>query len=265
MASFVMIVVMVEWLLLLGAGFVGGLMNAIAGGGSFIIYPVLLGLGVPPVSANASGSLIVLPGQASAAFGYRQYLRTLSTWYYLLLIPGAVGGLLGAFLLSRTSDATFERIVPWFIIAAAVLLLAQPRLHAWLYNSKHRAARKKHRVSLGVMVCLGVLAISVYGGYFGAGFGIMMLAFLGLTKLTNIHQMNGLKNVIGTLLTMLIVVYFISQGLIAWQALPLLLLGNTIGGWVGATYSEKLPTKLLRGIIIVIAFILAGVLFIRTY
>lgn len=258
-------ILLMHWFILLVAGFAAGVVNAIAGGGSFIMYPLLLSMGVPPVMANASSTVAVFPGQASSAFGYGPYLRKIPKRFFLLIIPCIAGGLLGAYLLASTPDATFERIVPWFIIAAAVLLLLQPRIHTWIYNRKHLKARKKYARLITVGVLVALFAVSVYGGYFGAGYGIMMLAFLGLTKLNNLNKMNGLKNVIGTVLTGIVATYFISQGLIAWWALPLLIVGNALGGWFGARYSTKLPTKFIRGVIVGIAFTLAAVLFIRAY
>lgn len=254
-----------HWLILLIAGFAAGVVNAIAGGGSFIIYPLLLSMGVPPVSANASSTVAIFPGQASSAYGYQKYLRRIPVRFYFLIIPCVAGGLLGAYLLTRTPDAAFERIVPWFIVAAAILLLLQPRIHVWIYDRRHRATRKKYSKLITVGVLLAMFAVSVYGGYFGAGYGIMMLAFLGLTKLNNLNKMNGLKNVIGTILTGIVVAYFIWKGLIAWHSLLFLVIGVTAGGWIGAAYSTRLPTKFIRGIIVGIAFTLAAVLFVRAY
>jgi uncharacterized membrane protein YfcA len=254
-----------HWLLLFGAGFLAGAMNAIAGGGSFILYPILLSLGVAPVSANATSSLLVFPGQLSSALGYRKYIKRVPKYYLLLLIPCMIGGFVGAFLLAQTPDATFERIVPWFIIAAATLLALQPRIHTWIYSRKNRALRKKYASLIDVVVALALLLVSIYGGYFGAGFGIMMLAFLGLTKLSNINEMNGIKNIIGVFLTGMVSIYFIVNGLMAWWVVPFAFTGNIAGGWFGATYSERLPTRLVRIIIIIIAFALAGALFVRAY
>lgn len=254
-----------HWLILLAAGFAAGVVNAIAGGGSFIIYPLLLSAGVPPISANASSTLAIFPGQASSALGYHKYLKRVPKRYYLLLLPCIAGGLLGAYLLASTPDATFERIVPWFIIAAALMLLFQPRIHTWIYQRKNRKARKKYAALIACCIVVALFAVSVYGGYFGAGYGIMMLAFLGLTKLNNINTMNGLKNIIGTVLTAIVAVYFISQGLVSWGTIPIVALGVTAGGWVGARYSTKLPTRFIRGVIIGIALTLAAVLFIRAY
>lgn len=254
-----------NWFVLFVAGFLTGAINAIAGGGSFILYPVLLGLGVAPVSANATSSLVVFPGQVSSSLGYRKYLKKIPMRFYFLLIPCLIGGFIGAFLLAQTPDATFEKIVPWFIIAAAVLLLLQPRIHAWIYQRKHSRARKKYAWLITALVSVALLFVSIYGGYFGAGFGIMMLAFLGLTRLTNIHQMNGLKNIVSACISLIATLYFIAHGLMAWSVVPLAVLGSTAGGWFGAVYSEKLPTKFVRLIIVLIAFLLAAALFMRAY
>lgn len=247
------------------AGFMAGILNAIAGGGSFIMYPALLSLGVPPVSANATSSVIIFPGQISSVAGYWRYIKRTPKRFLLLLLPCFVGGVTGAWLLARTPDATFERIVPWFILAATGLLIYQPRLHRWIYNKKGRALRKKYGSALTLVTAVALFLVSIYGGYFGAGFGIMMLAFLGLTKLTNIHQMNGLKNVAGVVLAGTASTYFIAKGLIAWSVLPFAFAGNIAGGWFGAVWSERLPTRFLRGCIIIIALVLAVILFVRSY
>lgn len=259
------IIVLMHWILFLVVGFTAGVINAIAGGGSFVVYPLLLSMGIPPVSANASSTLIIFPGQVSSSLGYERYIRRIPRGYFLLLIPCLAGSLLGAYLLASTPDATFERIVPWFVVAAAVLLLLQPRIHAWIYQRKNRAARKKYAALIVVGVTLALFGVSVYGGYFGAGYGIMLLAFLGLTKLNNINKMNGFKNLTGTMLTAIVGTYFVHKGLVAWEAIPLVTLGVAVGGWIGARYSTKLPTRFIRGVIVGIAFTLAVALFIRAY
>lgn len=254
-----------QLVLLLVAGFLAGVINSIAGGGSFILYPLLISLGVPPVSANASCSLAVLPGTASSAYGYSSYIQKLSKRYFLLLIPGLLGGLVGAVLLGHTPNRTFEYIVPWFVLVASVLLMLQPRIHSWLYQKDNQRVVKRHLYIALSLVGLGVFALSIYGGYFGAGYGIMMLAFLGFTELTNIHQMNGLKNLVGIMINSTAVFYFILHGLISWKYIPALMIGNVVGGLVGARYSGKLRSSFIRGIIIGIALAISLLLFARAY
>jgi uncharacterized membrane protein YfcA len=255
----------IQLVLLLIAGFLAGVINSIAGGGSFILYPLLLGLGVPPISANASCTIAVLPGTASSAYGYGPHIQKLPKRYFLLLIPGLAGGLVGAVLLGHTPNRTFEYIVPWFVLAASALLMLQPKIHAWLYKKENQKIVKKHLFIALATVGLGVFALSIYGGYFGAGYGIMMLAFLGFTELTDIHQMNGLKNLVGIMINTTAVFYFITHGLISWKFVPALMIGNVIGGLLGARYSSKMRSGFIRGIIIGIALAISLILFARAY
>lgn len=252
-----------QLLLLFSTGFIGGAVNAVAGGGTFIIYPVLLSLGIPPVAANATCTPTVFFGQITSAVGYHNYVRTLPKRYLLLLFPFVAGALVGASLLVKTTDRQFEVVVPWFIAFATLLILFQPRLHKWLYSKRARTLEHKHKVIFSLFITISIFLLALYGGYFGAGYGIVMLALLGLSKLTNIHQMNGLKILGGIAITTVAGLYFIHEGIIAWQVIPALAMGNAIGGWLGATYSTKLPTKVIRGIIISIGVVLALVLFIR--
>jgi uncharacterized protein len=251
--------------ILLFCGFVAGTVNAVAGGGALLIYPLLLSLGIPPINANATFSFVTCPGQASSAFGYRKYIAKLPRRYYLLLIPAIVGGMLGAFLLGRTTDRAFEYIVPWFMLFATVLLAFQPKLHTWLYSRKAKKLEKRFPGVVFGVIFLFMFFLSVYGGFFGAGFGIIMLAFLGLSELTNIYQMNGLKNLVSGAISFTTVLYFIYMGLIAWSVLPPLLVGSVIGGWFGATYSTKLPTKVIRRMIVGIGILVSAVLFTKQY
>ena len=241
-----------DWILYLIAGAGAGAINAVAGGGSLILFPILLGVGLPPITANATMSFIIQPGTISSAFGYRSHLKKLPIQYCLLLTPCFIGGLVGAILLVKTSSIEFEHIVPYFMALAVILLLFQSRIHHWLYSRKGVALKKHHHILVLLIVCLMFFGISLYGGYFGAGFGIVTLAFLGLTKLNDIQQMNGLKNLAAVSVGIADCRYFAQHGLIDWKILPLLAIGNFIGGYFGATYSAKLPTKILRiGIIII--------------
>lgn len=253
----------IQLALLLLAGVAGGLTVSVAGGGLLLIYPILLGLGVPPVSASATGAVSLLPAQLSSDFGYRRFLLSIPKNYYLLLIPAIIGTLLGAWLLGNTSQEAFERIVPWFVLLATGLIIFQPRLHKWLHTRKAKALEKKHHTALFVMICCVMVLLTVYGGYFGAGVGIILLAFFGLTSLTDIRQMNALKNVFGIVINCTSLVYFTHVGLIEWEVAPMLLIGSALGGYVGSMYASRLPTRVVRGIIIVIALCVSAYLFAR--
>lgn len=252
-------------LLLLGGGLFAGIINSVAGGGSFILFPLLVSLGLTPIIANATFTLAVMPGSLSSAYGYRYHIRKLPKRYYLLLVPSLLGGLTGAVLLRKSTDATFGKIVPFFVLMAVVLLIFQPLLHKKLFSKQGLAIEHKYRKSVLGTVGLFVFIVAVYGGYFGAGFGIMILAFLGLTALKDIHQMNGLKNLAGMCLGVTAGTYFIVHGLIDWQVLPMLLLGSAIGGYIGAHYGSRLPTKTMRAVIIAIGLCVAILLFNKYY
>lgn len=253
-----------NYVLLLISGFIAGIVNAVAGGGSLIMYPLLLSMGLTPIVANATTTFSIWPGALSSAWGYRKYVRKLPKHFYFLLIPSLVGGLIGAVLLRRTSSHTFESIVPWFIVLGVILLVIQPQIHKWLVSQPAKKSRK-YRSLVFFLISILLLGLSVYGGYFGAGFGIIMLAFLGFTELTNIHEMNGLKNLSGAILNIAATGYFIYYKLINWHLLPILLVGSIIGGIIGSTYSSKLPSNTIRILVIVIGTIVAGVLLIQLY
>jgi uncharacterized membrane protein YfcA len=252
-------------LLLLFVGFLAGTANSIAGGGQFLIYPLLLSLGVPPVSANATGSMVVWPGQVSSAFGYRKSLSRLPRRFFLLLLPCIAGGITGAILLGQTSNHNFKYIVPWFILLAAFLLYMQPSLTRWLAQKGQRRWNARHRNLLFVLIFISLLIVSIYGGYFGAGFGIMMLAFLGLSGLNNLQQMNGMKNLTGIVINGIAIIYFIHKGLINWHIIPLIVIGTIAGGLLGSTYSQKMPAKFVHNLMVFIALAVAAYLFYKAY
>lgn len=250
-------------LLLLLCGFAAGVVNAVAGGGTLFSYSALLAVGVPPVHANATSSFTVWPGTISSAWAYRQHIRKLKARYFLLLIPCALGGATGAYMLAQTSDNTFEHIVPWFILGAVALMALQPKLHRWLTTKKAIRFEKRHLPAIFTGFTVLAFVSCVYGGYFGAGIGIVILAILGLTRLTDIHEMNGLKNLVTVSLNATAITLFIAKGLIVWYVLPILLIGSITGGYLGARYSEKLPEKYIRAFIIIAGVALAMALLIK--
>lgn len=229
--------------------FVGAL-NSVAGGAAFILFPVLMGVGLTPVIANTTMSLIVAPGTVSAAFGYRQDLAKLKKVYFLLLIPSAAGALLGATILVRSPGTNFMKIVPYFMAVASLLLILQPQLNKIMYKKK--ILTRHHLIAvLGVAVAFFILA--AYGGYFGAGFGIIALGILGITPIKNIQQISGLKNLVAFSVLIVGCIYFILNHLIDWKILPLFLIGDFFGGYFAAVYGRKLPAAQLRFAMILIS------------
>jgi uncharacterized membrane protein YfcA len=252
-------------LILFLAGFIAGADNAVAGGGSILVYPLLLSLGLPPITANATTTAGIWPGTLGSTYGYRGPIQRIPRYYFLLLIPGAIGGLIGAILLGKTSNNAFEYIVPWFIVGASILLALQPRIHRWLLTKAGKRFTKHNHITILTLVGTLLLVTAIYGGYFGAGIGIIMLAFLGMTKLRDIHQMNGLKILMGATVNFMALIYFSLHGMIAWSVVPALASGTILGGWIGATYSSRLPDKLIRKLIVIIGLCLAAILFAKQY
>ena len=252
---------MYELIALFGAGLIAGLVNSVAGGGALIMYPLLFSLGLPPVMTNATIAASIWPGALSSAYGYRKSLKKLPKYYFLLLIPCIFGSIIGASILRRTPDRNFELVVPWLVLMAVILLSLQPAIHNKL-KKKQKKSKRNSPLSL-VLISIAIFGVAIYGGYFGAGFGIIMLALLGFTRLTDIHQMNGLKNLAGVSISLVATIYFIHYRLIDWHYIPPMVIGTVIGGYVGSTYSHKLPTYLIRKIIIISGLAIAVYLFIK--
>jgi uncharacterized protein len=248
---------MVESILLIAAGFVSGLLNAVAGGGTFVSLPALIWVGVPPVSANATATLGALPGYAAGAWGFRQDMQAEGTLgLRASLLVSALGSIMGALLLIVTPGNAFLAIVPWLLLLATTLFAAGPTIL--------QAIRRRGITALAPTLAAGViLAVSVYGGYFNGGLGIMLLAALGLIGYTNLHGMNGLKNVLSALLSLVSSVAFVLAGLIAWHEAVVLAASAALGGYVGARVSRRIRRlNLLRlfitgvGMAMTIAFFL---------
>lgn len=248
---------MVLGILLFLAGLFSGAINSIAGGGSFIIYPALLAAGVTPIMADATTSVIVLPGIASSALGYRKYIRKIPRRYMWFNVPVFLGTIVGAVLLINTPNATFSVLAPIFIIFATVLLAVQPRLRRKITAVENMSG--KNIVLFGLLAS-GFFVLAIYGGYFGAGFSIVALAFIGFSGITKINEMNGMKNLLGITMGVVSTAYFIAHDLIYWPIVPIFLAGNILGGYFGAYYLSKLPEKVTRGIVIAIGTIVAVVL-----
>lgn len=249
-------------ILLFATGIVVGIMNAIAGGGSLIGFPVLIALGISPLHANATGFLAMVPGQLTSAIGYRKYLRHIPKYYALLLIPCMGGAAIGSVILRRTSTSHFSELVPWLILLAVVLFAGQPYLQKHL--KRHIASRKKRVLPL-LLIGLVLLPLCAYGGYFGPGFGFILLAFLSFTSLNHLHQMNGLKNIAAVSMGIVSVLVLARGGFIHWEAGLFMAAGSVIGGYSGARVAQKVPSHLVRIVVIIIGVIAATLLAIHDY
>ncbi len=242
-------------LLLFAAGVAGGAVNAVAGGGSFIVFPSLLLVGVPPVAANATTAVALWPAGIASSVAYRKDLQTDRRSLVVLSIASAIGGAIGAMLLLRTSDETFTKILPLLMLGASAVFTVGPRLSA---------LRKTGRLSLAMGACVQLL-IASYGGYFGGGMGILMLATFTLMGMTNLHSMNGLKTVLGVFINGAAnVAFFIAHKVVVSVALPVAI-GSVVGGFGAAALARKLDPKKVRKLVLVFAWTLTAWFFAKAF
>lgn len=257
---------MLKDIILFSVGIIVGGMNSIAGGGMLLGFPVLLATGMPALVANATSYLVVQPGNIAAAFGYRKYLRRVPKRYLLLLIPAVLGGAIGTLLLRNTPPGNFAKFVPWLILFAVVLFAFQPFLYKYLHDHIHGSPNIQKRVRPLVIVGLAMIPLSIYGGYFGAGFGFIMLSFLSFTHLhDHIHRMNALKNISVIFLTGTSLAFLVGSHLIDWRHGLVMAAGNLIGGYFGSVWAQKISSHTLRVIVIAIGFGAALYLGLRSY
>lgn len=247
---------------LFAVGIISGAMNAIAGGGMLLGFPALLAAGLSALSANATGNIVVLPGQLASAFGYRKFLRTVPKQYALLLVPCAVGAAAGAYILRHTSGQQFETLVPWLILAAVALFAFQPLLHSHLHRHLHSRAKSRRTL---LIIAAALLPVAVYGGYFGPGFGFVVLAFLGFTSLKSINQMNAMKNLAGALIGLVSLIVLVPGSFMNWHAGLVMAAGSTVGGYGGARLAQKVPGRMIRLAIIAIGCVTAAYIALRRY
>lgn len=248
---------------LIAAAMAGGAINAVAGGGTLVTFPTLLLFGTPPVVANATSTLALVMGTAGSVFGYRRHLEKVKPWLWRFVPASLAGGLAGSLLLTHTSNQTFAKLVPFLILFATLLFLAQGLIRR-LAGLDDQAAKPAGRHTLWGAV-LFQLAVAVYGGYFGAGIGILMLASLAFIGLSNIYEMNTLKTVLGSLINLVAAVLFIFAGLIAWPKCAVMTAGALAGYYLGSHYSQRISPKRVRQIITLIGFLLSAITFYKEF
>ena len=256
-----------DLILLLIAGFLGGMLNAIAGGGSFLTLPALLFAGVPPVAANATGTAALLPGYIASAWRFRRDIGYPSGlgWGDIAMLS-ALGGSLGAILLVITSDRLFSAIIPWLILFATVLFALGPRLMAaGAPVAEQKSAAHTSRISprRSWLNALLLFLTCVYGGYFNGGLGILLLAAFSSMGEKNLHAMNGLKNVVSALLACIAVFLYAWGGAIAFDRLLPLALAAIAGGYAGAALAYRIPQQILRACIVAIGILLTLAFFLQ--
>ena len=229
-----------------------GAMNALAGGGTVLTFPALLAAGISPVAANATNAVALVPGSFSAGWGFRSELGANSRRVLgFLLVASLAGALLGAWLVVIAGDALFGALVPWLILGATALFIAEPLLR---WKERRGAVRTSRRLEdINVWVLAGAqFLVAIYGGFFGAGMGILMLAELGFLGLSNIHQMNGLKNFAAVCINGIAAVYFALGKHVVWPLAGLMAVGSVLGGYAGAWLAQRIGEAMVRWAIIVI-------------
>lgn len=244
--------------ILLVAAFLGGVTNALAGGGTFITFPALLLAGIAPVQANATASLVLLPGSIASAWVYRDTVRATKRRFLLLMsLASLIGSVIGSVLLLSTSNATFSALVPWLLFVAAFVFTIAPWIRK--FAVKHHGAE-----SLGTLL-IGQTIISIYGGYFGAGMGVLMIALYLVASSLDIHSASGLRMVCSCVINILAVILFAWRGALVYSSGLPMLVASILGGYIGAVAVKRMNADHARIAILVYAWALTAWFFFRTF
>ena len=235
-------------------------MNALAGGGTLLTFPSLVFLGMPAIQANATSTVALLPGAASSMAGYRREVAAHRSWLKTLLLPSLAGGALGSVLLLLTPEKAFARLAPYLVLFATLLFLFQVVSSRRRDGAAPPAPPGLERWAAAWALQFGV---AVYGGYFGAGIGILMLVILGYLGLEDIHAMNGLKNFFGICINSVAAGYFILRGAVVWPAALVMVVGATAGGFLGAHFARRIGKEKARIAVVAIGFLITIILFLE--
>lgn len=243
-------------LAVLAAGLAAGTVNTIVGAGSLITFPTLLALGYSPIVANVSNTVGLVPGALSGSVGYRRELHGQRGRLGRLGAAAAAGGITGGVLLLVLPSSVFDRVVPVLILAASVLVALQPRVSRWV-QSRRRAANAsgEHHGGPGLYACL--VGAGIYGGYFGAAQGVLLIALLAIFLDDHLQRLNAAKNVLAVLVNGVAAVLFVAVAHVAWEVAALLAVGSVLGGQLGASVGRRLPPGLLRGVVVVVGVAVA--------
>ncbi len=248
-------------ILLFVAGILGGALNAVAGGGSFVAFPTLLFTGVPPIPANATNTVALWVGVTASGGAFRERLDCPRRVLIPLLLTSFAGGIFGALLLLKTPAHTFMKVLPWLMLGATVLFAFGKKLAAG------RPSSLGHDATAAAIAgaSLFELVVAVYGGYFGGGVGVVNLAMLAALGMTDIHAMNALKSILGSAINGVAVVVFIIKGAVYWPQAIIMTLGALLGGYFGAKYSLRLPQRWIRAFVVGVGIFMSAYFFVKAY
>jgi uncharacterized protein len=244
------------WLCL--SALAAGVVNALAGGGTLLTFPALLTV-ISPVAANVTSTLALVPASIAGAWGYRRQLHSARRWLVLLTIPSLLGGLAGALLITQLPENIFKGLVPWLVLLAAVLFLLQPAISKLFRRDSKK--RIPPTATILTLVVVGQFFVAVYGGYFGAGIGILMLSSLAFLDLADIHEMNALKSWLAFCINGISAVLFAVDGQVVWNYAFVMAIAAMAGGYLGARLALRIKPVYVRWVVIVVGFGLAAYFF----
>ena len=249
-----------QYLWLVGASFLAGVMNAMAGGGSFLSFPAMLAMGVAPIQANATNTVALWPGQLTSVWALRGDLRR--DLLPVVLSASVVGGVSGAVVLLKTKQLTFLHLVPWLLLVASLLFGISGPVSRWLRRRSNQPHEERQIAQVPLFLML--IPVCFYIGYFGAGAGFLVMTALALLGLEKMHELNSLKVVAAGVSNLSAVITFIFSGAVLWQYCLLSMVFAGVGGYVGAQYARRMNAETLRKIVVVTGLIVAGYFFWRT-
>lgn len=241
------------------AAVAAGLINALAGGGSLITFPTLMAVGIPPVMANVTNTVALCPGYLGATLAQKKDLHGQQKRIQLLLPSAVIGGIIGGILLLNSSDKVFERLIPFLILLAAALLAFQDTLRSWL---QRRQGDKNGHIP-EILAVLPIALASIYGGYFGAGLGVIELAILGLFLKDNLTRLNALKQLLSLVVNIAASWFFLFSNQVYWSAAIVVAIGSLIGGLLGGKLARIISPSYLRWTVVILSIITATVYFLR--
>jgi uncharacterized membrane protein YfcA len=243
------------------AAFAAGAVNAVAGGGTILTFVTLLWLGIPAVKADATSAVGLWPGGFGGAWGFRHEITKAKRWWFWLAVPSVAGGALGAYLLVNLPPRTFAAIAPYLVLGATVLLALEEPIKKALHGVQGKAGSLRQKAA-----ALGVeFVISIYGGYFGAGLGFLVLTALQLFGVKDLDQANGLKNVLALAIKGVAVIYFIVIATVVWHAVVVMIVGAIAGAYAGALIEHQVEQRTMHWVIVGIGMAMTALLFVRRY